>query len=330
MNQIRRIPIIKSILSSSNPVVQYKARRLLMDEPEDSLEMLSLRQSIRESNMAKKLLSHREEDGSIDAYAHAYQKWQGPHWTLYSLAEIDYPSKDDSLLPIREQAYNYLLEEKHLKYPRSLLIRGQENRFRRCASQEGNAIWYSIKLGIDDERTKLLVQRLKNWQWPDGGWNCDKREQAGTSSVIESLIPLRGLYLAGKKYNDNEAMKSAGKTAEYFLKRKLFRRLRDGRSILLDFNKIHYPIFFYDVLFALLVMAETGKIMDIRCAEALRILESKQLPDGGFPLEIKNCKTSNVFTTRGSFADWGKQDKRKAHYLVTIYALYVLKCAGRL
>lgn len=322
------MPVVKKLLSSSNPTIRYKTYKLLLDEPENSPEMLMLRQSIKKSVMAERLLSHRRSDGTI-IDAHPYQKWQGPHWTLYSLAEIDYPSGDRSLLPMRDQIYNWLLEEKHLKYPQSLLIPGQEDRFRRCASQEGNAIWYSIKLGIDDERTKLLVRRIKKWQWPDGGWNCDKRPQARKSSVIESLIPLRALNLAGKTYNDRETLEYAEKTAEYFLKRKLYRRLQDGKMILPLFDKIHYPIFFYDILFILLVMAEIGKIRDSRCIEAQDLLQLKQLPDGGFPLECKNCKTSNNIITRGSFAEWGESGKKKTNPFVTIYALYVLKCAGK-
>jgi len=327
MESIKQMPIVKRLISDSNPTIQYKAYKLLLDKPENSPEMMLLRQSIKKSMMAKRLLSHIRSDGTIDT--HPYRKWQGPHWTLYSLAEIDYPYGDKSLLPIRDQAYKWLLDDKHLKYPQSLLIPGQEDRFRRCVSQEGNTIWYSIKLGIDDERTKLLVQRLKKWQWPDGGWNCDKKPQARKSSVIESLIPLRALYLAGKTYNDSEALEYAERTAEYFLKRKLCRRLHDGKMILPYFDKIHYPIFFYDVIFILLVMAEIGKIMDRRCTEVLDILQLKQLPDGGFPLEHKNCKTSNTIITRGSFADWGEYGKRGANKFVTVYALYVLKCAGK-
>lgn len=147
-----------------------------------------------------------------------------------------------------------------MKYPRSLSIPGQEERFRRCASQEGNAIWYSIALGIDDESTQELVRRLIRWQWPDGGWNCDKNPGARTSSVIESLIPLRALARAGERYGDHQALRAADRAAEYFLKRSLFRRLRDSRMILPEFDRIQYPIQFCDVLFALTVMAEIGRL----------------------------------------------------------------------
>lgn len=277
--------------------------------------------------MAKQLLGHRRGDGTIGT--NPYKKWQGPHWTLYSLAQIEYPPGDRSLIPLRDQIYDWLLEERHLRFPRSLLIPGQEERFRRCASQEGNAIWYSLRLGIDDERTRILVDRLKKWQWPDGGWNCDKRPEARTSSVIESLIPLRALDLAARVYHDREGRECADRTAEYFLRRKLGRRMPDGRPILPTFERIAYPIQFYDVLFALLVMAETGRIKDPRCAEALDLLMSKQMGDGGFPVERKNYQKGGLRTTNGSFADWGPSGKRLSNPLVTVDALFVLKCAGR-
>jgi hypothetical protein len=44
-------------------------------------------------------------------------------------------------------------------------------------------------LGLCDDRTDELVSRLVTWQWPDGGWNCDKRSGALTSSFQETLLP---------------------------------------------------------------------------------------------------------------------------------------------
>jgi len=188
------------------------------------------------ARIAERLLSHRQADGTIAT--NPYRKWQGPHWTLYCLAQIGYPPGDRSLLPLRDQVYDWLLEPAHLRFPRSLRIPGQEERFRRCASQEGNAVWYSIRLGIADERTRELVARLGSWQWPDGGWNCDKRPEARTSSVIESLVTLRALTLAAAVFGDAEARKAADRAAEYFLRRSLFRRLRDGQPIRPDFTLI--------------------------------------------------------------------------------------------
>jgi hypothetical protein len=317
--------IVSRLLEVADPVVEYRARSLLLGEREDSRGMRLLRGRIAGSLMARQLLGHRGRDGRIDL--HPYRKWQGPHWTLCSLAQICYPPGDTSLLPLRDQMYDWLLEPAHLRYRRSLLIPGQEDRFRRCASQEGNAVWYSILLGIDDSRTRELVERLIRWQWPDGGWNCDKRPQAHTSSVIETLIPLRALWLASRANRDAKAAQAAQRAAEFFLSRRLFRRLRDGMPIREDFPLIQYPIQFYDILSALQVMTEIGRISDPRCREALALLRTKQLPGGGFPLEKPNARTSASVITRGTHADWGPAGKRRMNPLVTVIALWILKSA---
>ena len=323
---ISDLPVVRRILHSGDPTLEYKARSLLLGEPPGSTGLKRLREAIGSSSVARSLLAGREADGTIGT--HPYRKWQGPHWTLYSLAQIEYPEGDDSLHPLRDQVYGWLLDPVHLKHPQSLLLPGQKDRFRRCASQEGNALWYSLRLGIDDERTREFAERLRRWQWTDGGWNCDKRPQACSSSVIETLIPLRALAAAAGRYGDPGARKAADRAAEYFLSRRLFRRLHDGRPVREDFHHIQYPIQFYDVLFVLTVMAEMGKIRDPRCREALELLASKQRPDGGFALEECNARTSERVVTRGTRADWGPKGRTRTNPLVTIEALRVLKAAG--
>jgi hypothetical protein len=331
------MPVLDRLLESEDPTVRYKARTLILGEGENSPEVRKLRDSIARSPRAKALLSGRGPDGRIPDNG-PYRKWQGPHWTLYQLALIDYPPGDESLHPLRDQIYDWLLDPAHLEFPRSLLVPGQEERFRHCASIEGNAIGYSIRLGIDDKRTKELASRLARWRWPDGGWNCDKDPGAAASSVVETLIPLRGLALAARSWSacaaakaSTEAAKGAG---EYFLRRRLFRRIRDGAPIVPSwggrFDEIHFPIAFYDVLLALVVMAEIGKARDPRCAEALDLLESKRLADGGFPVETRTARTVDTVVSRGTWADWGRMGAARSNELVSALALYALKESGRL
>lgn len=318
--------ISDQLTGSDNPSVAYRARLLLGGESPASRTMKSLREKIRASENVRRLLSHRSPDGRIPL--NPYQKWHGPHWTLHSLALLSYPPGDESLLPLRDQFYDYLFEPKHLKPPRSLIIPGQEDRPRRCASQEGNAVLYSLALGLEDDRTPLLIKRLIDFQWPDGGWNCDKNPRARTSSFVETLIPLRALWHWGRARGDERARAAAEKAAEFLLQRRLLRRLSDGSLIKLswvgEITRIHYPIQFYDLLFVLQVMAEMGKINDPRCSEALALLRARQLPDGGFPLEVKNCKTSGTVISRGSFADWGPSGRTRSNPYVTVEALSVL------
>ena len=121
------------------------------------------------------------------------------------------------------------------------------------------------------------------------------------------------------------------RTSEIFLKRHLFRRERGGQIIRPDFTKLCYPPYWhYDFLFGLKVMAEAAFIDDPRCEEALDLLESKRLPDGGWPAEKKYYRLPKKGRSGNSPVDWGGVSKRRMNAWVTVDALYVLKEAGRL
>jgi len=286
-----------------------------------------LERRIARSQLARRLLRLR----GADRWPHAYQKWQGPHWTLFCLAEIGYPAGDLSLKPMLDRFYEWLLAPSHLSFPHTFVLEGQEDRVRRCGGQEGYAIWYALKLGLDDERTERLVERLRGWKWPDGGWNCDKRPGACVSSLHETWIPIRALALHGRLRKDRRSLAAAERAAEVLLKRRLFKGARSGKVIHPDFTRLQYPHFYpYNILAGLKVLTEAGFIRDPRCGEALDLLEAKRLPDGGFPLEKRNYVTStSAVMTRGTFADWGPSGKRRSNEFVTADALHILSAAGR-
>src|SRR5512139_1204742 len=142
---------------------------------------------VKDSELVHDLLSWRRPDGR--SRFKPYTKWYGSHWILSLLADLGYPAGDKSLRPMMDQTFEEWLSEFHLRN----YVRMINGRVRRCASQEGNAIWSSLRLGLADERTAELIERLIKWQWPDGGWNCDKHPEAVNSSFMESLIPLRAL-----------------------------------------------------------------------------------------------------------------------------------------
>lgn len=316
--------IIDKLVKSDEPSVRFKVLVNVLGKELESVEIIRLQQEIKSCPRVRLLLSERGKDGKIPF--HPYAKWYGAHWILASLADIGYPPSDESLIPLREQVYEWLLSKKHEKRIKSI-----EGRVRRCASQEGNALYYLLSLGLADARTEELAERLMKWQWADGGWNCDKNPKAINSSFMESLIPLRGLALYGKLTGDKESKNAAGRAAQIFLKRKLFKRQRDGKIISDDFVKLHYPCYWhYDILFGLTVMAKAGFIGDERCYDALGLLESKRLPDGGFPAEKKYYQFTERIKTGRSLVDWGGTSEKHMNEFVTADALYVLKKSGRL
>ncbi len=323
MGSITEKGIIERLLNSDEPSIRFKVLVNIYDRELKSDEIKKLQEEIRLSSRVNLLLSERGDDGKIPF--HPYNKWAGAHWVMASLADIGYPLGDESLIPLRGQVYNWLLSREHEKRIRSI-----EGRIRRCASQEGNALYYLLALGLADERVEELAERLRKWQWPDGGWNCDKNPGAINSSFMESLIPLRALALHARVTGNTASRIAAEHAAEIFLKRKLYKRQRDGSIINSDFVKLHYPCYWhYDILFGLKVMAEAGFIGDERCQDALSLLESKQLPDGGFPAEKKYYQVTRKNKTGRSLVDWGGTSEKRLNEFVTADALYVLKASGR-
>jgi hypothetical protein len=95
--------LIDSLCTHRDPVVAWRARRLLAGESESAPALRKLRHAIGMSAMARRLLR-----GLVGERFNPYRKWQGPHWTLYSLAEIGYPVRDERLLPLRERVLSWM------------------------------------------------------------------------------------------------------------------------------------------------------------------------------------------------------------------------------
>lgn len=314
--------ITSKLLNSEEPAVRYKVLVNVLGANLDSAEISQLRQEIKTSPRVRKLIS--EQDTRGDAPPGPYRKWTGAHWVLADLADIGYPLGDETLIPLRQQIYQWLFSAKHQKSIHTI-----NGRVRRCASQEGNALYYLQALGLADDRTNQLAANLVKWQWPDGGWNCDPNPDARHASFMESLIPLRGLALHARLTGSSQSQTAAERAAEIFLKRCLFRRQSDGSVINEDFIQLHYPCYWhYDILFALKVMAEAGFIQDERCREALVLLESKRLPDGGFPAEKAYYRVSDKAVSGRSLVSWGGTSKKRMNEFVTADALHVLKAAA--
>ena len=97
------------------------------------------------------------------------------------------------------------------------------------------------------------------------------------------------------------------------------------------FLLLHYPTYWhYDILFGLKVMAEAGFISETRCKDALDLLESKRLPDGGFPAEESFSRPIRPQLSGYSPVHWGGKSRKTMNLFVTADALYVLRMAGRL
>ena len=311
----------------------------MLGEDRETSAVRRLEEQVGRSVRVRKLLTHesaRFREGTARAL---YHYWQGSHWVLASLADIGYPPEDPRLAPLIDRSLAFWTQP---RYDRLILEDGSGNqtardgvlvldgRPRRCASIQGNVLLYATRLGFDNSRLGHLVELLRRWQWPDGGWNCDRRRSAHVSSFMETLQTMRGLAAYADRYGSPRANAAARRASEVFLGRRMFRRRADGAVMKPDFLRLHYPVYWhYDVLAGLKGLSEVGRIGDPRCREALDWLEGRELPQGGWPAEHPYYRVSSAFQGSCEYVGWGAVRPRLPNEWVTTDALAVLSAAGR-
>ncbi len=328
-----RRSVVDALLASDELPVRWKVRVGALREDPDSAPVRRLREEIRRSPTVRRLLA-----GHAALRPRTYAKWRGGHWVLLALADLGYPAGDTGLLPLCDEVLGRWLDGRYFREyvpPESgagaarAAVPVVKGRYRRCASQQGGALLAVTRLGLAGGRAAQLAERLQHWQWPDGGWNCDRAPDAGSSSVYETLLPMRALSAYGKSAGDVAARRAASRAAEVLLSRRLVFRRSTGRPIRTDWLRLHYPVYWhYDVLSALKGLAEAGQTGDPRCGDGLDLLQRKKLPDGGWAAEAAYHRSDGVRGT-GDYVDWGGVDTGRMNEWVTADALGVLAASGR-
>ncbi|WP_371803078.1 hypothetical protein [Candidatus Lokiarchaeum ossiferum] len=316
------LPIITQLLQSKEPLIRLKTYRTLLDHELDTVEVKKICRDLKQKSPIVQQLFKDLPQGNSSLPYDVYHKWHGAHWIMAILADLEYPPQDKTLIPSRDAELEWLLSDHHWK--RTPILEGRR---RFCASIEGNAIFALTKLGLDDGRCAQLIQRLQDYQWEDGGWNCDKHPKACHSSYNESLIPYRALIHYHHTHPSPSLAQTIERASEVFLKRKLYVSQHTQLPIHPKWIQLSYPSYWhYNILNALKILGEGEKLKDPRCQPALDILVSKRLPDGGFPAEIRYYLGKEG--RNHSPVHWGGVAKRKMNPWVTLDALHVLKMAN--
>ena len=286
--------VVAGLLAVDEPSVVLAVRRDVLGEPASALEELG--EMVRNSTRARALIAG-VHPGNV------YSKWHGAHWVLADLADLGYPTG-------RPNSPRFVTGCWTIGWvPILPRIRGPV---------QGGCLWPA---GGADHGGPLPAMRLPagqrfaidrparigrragptNWSsdcstgnGPTVAGTATAIPSADTSSFMETLLPMRGLA-AYASWRQDETAETGRPGCGRGVPRlaALFRRRRDGSPWTPDFLKLHYPLYWhYDVLGGLVAMAEMDLLEDPRCAEALDLLESKRLADGGWPAEAKFYATA--------------------------------------
>jgi hypothetical protein len=261
----------------------------LEGRPRDDIEVRALEAGLTGDPWVAPLLrgAQRLDRAGALVPVHPYQKWRGAHWRLVALAELAVdvrtPGAAVPILAAFDDVTGWLAATGRRERARPVA-----GRVRMCASQDGNALWAACRLGLgDDGRAADMAGRLVTWQWPDGGWNCDPRPDAGHSSMHETWTPLRGLAayaaLGGDAALRARAAAAAGHAAEFLLRHRLVESERTEGVIDPGFMRLRWPPYWhYDLLAGLDALREADPMLlaDPRAAPALARLDGLRAHDG--------------------------------------------------
>lgn len=302
------------LLDSDEPGIVAQAQRDLLGQTERADS-----DTIMGGPLVSRLLAGQQADGGFGV--HPYHKWLGAHWRLVSLVELGVPAGEPRVMAALESVLAWLALDGSARD--ALRIQG---RYRVHGSIYANALAVATTLGkADDSRARDLAAKLVLWQWPDGGWNCDRHPGVTHSSFYESITPLWALASFARATGDGAAAAAAEWTAEFFLAHEVFKGHTSGRVGDPRWLRLRYPEYWhYDYLHGLVILGRAGALPDARAADALALLREQQQPDGRWlPSGAQYWKRAS-----GLYGDAAGWKQLSASQMLTLNALRVLRAAG--
>jgi len=245
----------------------------------------------------------------------------GAHWRIVSLLELGVTSDDARLMRALDSVLTWLATDGD---PRDALkIR---DRYRVHGSIYANPLAVATRLGkAADPRARILAERLVLWQWPDGGWNCDRHPGASHSSFYESITPLWALAEFARATADEPSAEAASRAAQFFLDHRVFKSHAADRPGDAKWLGLRYPEYWhFDYLHGLLMLTRAGALPDARAEEAIALLRDQQRADGRWvPSGPQYWKGASSL-----YGDAARWTTLSASQMLTLNALRVLKAVG--
>ncbi len=281
-------PVLTWLLDG-DPVIRWQVQRDLEGAPER--EWAAERARVATEGWGAHLLALRDPDGQWaggsfvprdfeeEEWERVGQPWTATTYALTQLREFGI----DPVIPRMRETVALLADNCRWDHADEPFWDGEVEE---CIN--GRTVADGAYFGVE---VAPIVHRLLSERLPDGGWNCERVNGSTRSSFASTINVLEGLLEFEKATGADDAVASARRTGEEFLlERGLFVRLSTGAcaddAFLLFVNPSWWR---YSVLRALdyfrAASQWSGTRPDPRLAHAVAIVESRQLPDGRWPLD---------------------------------------------
>jgi len=334
------------LLEDNNPSAKYLAMTSLFGADKLSKEVIEQEKTIYGFTPCAKILRKIDEgifwDDTVSPYA---PKYKTVYWQIIILSQLGVSTRNEKIkgacefvlkLQHPEGGFSeqiwHVAERAYLDRKRRWDQRGEKvpdmNKWVSDLVHEseltcltGNLLisFINMGFGISDPRIMKAYEWLIKTQNKDGGWLCpywrahikDKH-----SCFIGAITPLEALSLIPEEQRNAEMKRSIEKGAEFLLMHHLYKADHHSFEVINDnWLKLSFPVFWYDFLRGLNVMAKLGYLKDKRARDAVELLLRKQTAEGKWNLEK---------TPKGRmYADFGKVGE--PNKWVTINALRVIK-----
>lgn len=326
----KRDQAVSWLLEQENPGVRYWAFRELLQRPEDDLETTASQHSLASWSPVLDLLKQQNPNGYWEEPEDVYwPKWTATVWQLILLGELGFSRRHPAIKAGCEHFLKVMDSQDRSWPPPDYSDKDAEGQWLGWRSVwepcvTGNMARTLTLFGYqDDSRVREMYEWLVKYQLPDGGWNCEPGpwgKEVHHSSFMSTIEPLWAFSELDPQNWPKGAREAVARGAEFMLMHKLYKSDKTGKIINEEWTKLHFPLFyFYDILHGLRILSKLGFASDERINDAVKLLKSKQLPDGSWPLESTFLNSLGRNLVKDSKTGWTIVEERGKARIPAIY-----------
>lgn len=273
-------------LLQGDPSVRWQVLRDLLCADRSVYEPERAR--IASAGWGRRILSKQDADGNWGGGIYT-PKWTSTTYTLLLLRDLGLPHENEQA---QRACRNF--------FYRGLWRDGGINLFKSIDYSElcvnGMLLGLLSYFRSPDPRLHSVAEYLVKQQMSDGGWNCRVVHGATHSSFHTTISVLEGLREYAACFGDQHGKLTAAvrRSHEFLLRHRLYKSHRTDRIVDSEMTRLHFPPrWHYDILRALDYFRSVGAASDPRMADAVALLQSRQMPGGRWPLN--KAWTGRVF-----------------------------------